>query len=155
MSYGGQKLNSHFLHSQKSDGEAKTESYDGCTLTLLFVALQYESVICSKLSLHHLFLPNAVSPVVFSLALSNAGLSKSVHITTASQVPLPPSHPVSQGNNSIATTYLQTPKNLGETTFYSVKFQEYQYYICISPEPTNCELLSETQTPDLCKRKHS
>lgn len=30
-----------------------------------------------------------------------------------------------------------------------------EYYTCISPEPTKCELLGETQSPDIYKRKHS
>lgn len=63
--------------------------------------------------------------------------------------------PSVSGKYSIAITCLQTQKNLGKTTFNSVKLQEYKYYTCISPEPTKCELLDETQTPDLCKRKHS
>jgi len=36
-----------------------------------------------------------------------------------------------------------------------MKLQEFKYYISMSPDPTKCELLGDTQNPDLCKTKYS
>lgn len=118
--------------------------YDGVH-TLLFLALQHDSaVICSKLALHHLLLPNVVSPVVFSLALSNAGLS------TQPQLPRSHHHHPTQCLREIqhCNNLLTDSKEPQENHIPLSEATEYKYYTCISPEPTKCELLGETQTPD-------
>lgn len=126
-----------------------------CTLTLLFVPLQCESAaVCSKLALHHLLLPNVISPVVFLSALSNAGLSKSIHTATASQVP-PPCRPVSQGNTALQQLAYRLQRTLGKPHSTQWSFRNTNATLVFPQSLQNVSFLVKHKPQASARGKHS
>lgn len=91
------------------------QPYDGVhTHSALCNSLVWKCCCLFKAGSPASLLPRVLSPVAFLLALSNAGLAKSIHTATASRVPAPPSHPASQGNTALQQPAYRLKRTLGK-----------------------------------------